>query len=677
MLVRELPGFGAPGGHPRDRGHRRGERRCSPTPLGAWSLSPAAARAVPLGDRPRLVHARPARARPSRAPRRARRRTSGWCRSSASTTGCCTAATPRARAPSSCSSASATSTPRWRERGGGLVIRHGRAERELAQLAARGGGRGGPLHRRRGPVRAPPRRCASRALRERGVEPVAHPGVAAVDDLGELRTQAGRPYTVFTPFHRRWLETPRRDVLGAPRTLPAAALRARARAGCPSLASLGLEQEVDEPPPGGEAAGARAAHALPRRATCARYADNHDALGRDRTSRLSPYLHFGCVSAREVEERLPRGRGRRRRSGASSAGATSTTTCCCTSRATRARSSRSATAAASRWSHAEQALRGLVRGPHRLPAGGRRHAPAAPRGLDAQPRAARGRLVPHQGPRHRLALGRALVHAPAGGRRRGQQQRQLAVDRLGGHRSRSPRSGASTTRRGTWSATTREGDYVRRYVPELRDVPDEYLARAVDDARGGPARGGLRDRRATTRSRSWTTPRRAGRRSSATGSRTATSQASSPLQGSSFAAACRYRPHVHRDEERSAGERGHHPDARADAGRGRGAQGLAPEAGGRRQLGHRRREREVGDGQAGSKLDYISGVARSATSSSRPVSRPTTSATSRSRIWAGGSPTPRSAATRASRTKSPHRCRRPLRSPGGDRGPERPRVPRT
>jgi deoxyribodipyrimidine photo-lyase len=39
------------------------------------------------------------------------------------------------------------------------------------------------------------------------------------------------------------------------------------------------------------------------------YADNHDALDRDRTSRLSPFLHLGCVSAREVEERLPGGAG--------------------------------------------------------------------------------------------------------------------------------------------------------------------------------------------------------------------------------------------------------------------------------------------------------------------------------------------------------------------------------
>ena len=35
MLVRELPGFGAPAGHPRDGGHRRGERASSPRRSGA------------------------------------------------------------------------------------------------------------------------------------------------------------------------------------------------------------------------------------------------------------------------------------------------------------------------------------------------------------------------------------------------------------------------------------------------------------------------------------------------------------------------------------------------------------------------------------------------------------------------------------------------------------------
>jgi deoxyribodipyrimidine photo-lyase len=189
------------------------------------------------------------------------------------------------------------------DRGGGLVIRRGRAEDELPELAAEVGAAEVHFTADAGPFA----RLRTEALGKRGVTMVAHPGLAAVDDLGELHTQSGHPSTVFSPFHRLWLEQPRRDVLGAPRRLPA--LPARLALGrLPSLESLGLEQEVDEPPPGGEsAARERLAHFL--HADVRDYAGNHDALGRDRTSRLSPYLHFGCLSAREAEERLPGGTG--------------------------------------------------------------------------------------------------------------------------------------------------------------------------------------------------------------------------------------------------------------------------------------------------------------------------------------------------------------------------------
>jgi deoxyribodipyrimidine photo-lyase len=39
------------------------------------------------------------------------------------------------------------------------------------------------------------------------------------------------------------------------------------------------------------------------------YGSSRDALDLDGTSRLSPYLHFGCVSPRELEHRLPPGEG--------------------------------------------------------------------------------------------------------------------------------------------------------------------------------------------------------------------------------------------------------------------------------------------------------------------------------------------------------------------------------
>ena len=193
------------------------------------------------------------------------------------------------------------------ERGGGLVIRQGRVAAELARLAEEAGAEEVHFSADVGPYARRRTDAVRGALAERDVKLVGHPGVAAVDDLAEIRTQGGKPYTVFTPFFRNWRDTPRRDVLGAPRSLPA--LPSAVRKGrLPTLDALGLEQEVEAPPPGGEsAARERVTRFLADDVTA--YAGNHDALGEDRTSRLSPYLHFGCVSVREIEERLPRGRG--------------------------------------------------------------------------------------------------------------------------------------------------------------------------------------------------------------------------------------------------------------------------------------------------------------------------------------------------------------------------------
>lgn len=141
-----------------------------------------------------------------------------------------------------------------RERGSGLVVRHGPPERELAALARALGAREvhftadvSPFARRRDDrVRA--------RLKRAGVRLVAHPGLNAIDGVGALRTRAGKPYTVFSPFHRAWEAEPRREVARAPRRLPALPSRL-AKGRIPSLASLGLEQEVDEPPRGGETEG--------------------------------------------------------------------------------------------------------------------------------------------------------------------------------------------------------------------------------------------------------------------------------------------------------------------------------------------------------------------------------------------------------------------------------------
>jgi deoxyribodipyrimidine photo-lyase len=190
---------------------------------------------------------------------------------------------------------------------GNLVIRHGTPERELVALAGEIGASEVHFTADSGPFARGRMTRVWRALEEAGVEPCAHPGLHAVDDLTAITTQQGKPYTVFSPFHRSWLQVPRREVLGRPRALPGLPTKVR-KGRIPSLADLGMEQEVEDPLPGGEQA-ARERLSRFLRSGVGEYTDNHDALGRDKTSRLSAYLHFGCISPREVEERLPRGKG--------------------------------------------------------------------------------------------------------------------------------------------------------------------------------------------------------------------------------------------------------------------------------------------------------------------------------------------------------------------------------
>jgi deoxyribodipyrimidine photo-lyase len=194
-----------------------------------------------------------------------------------------------------------------RERGSGLVIRYGAPERELVGLVKELPARTvhatadvGPFARRRDErVRA--------ALERAGATLDTHPGLFAVDDPGSIRTQAGQPYSVFTPFYRAWMRAPRRSPGRAPDRLPELPRRVR-KGRIPKLAQLALRQEVESPAPGGErAARARVREFLERGLD--RYGEERNALSAGATSALSPYLHFGCVSALELEQRLPASAG--------------------------------------------------------------------------------------------------------------------------------------------------------------------------------------------------------------------------------------------------------------------------------------------------------------------------------------------------------------------------------
>jgi deoxyribodipyrimidine photo-lyase len=116
---------------------------------------------------------------------------------------------------------------------------------------------------------------------------------------GELAPEGRDHYRVFTPYWRRWCEEPRPPIAGPPSrvTLP------RLEAGrLPELSQLVADPPSRDLPKGGEAE-ARRRFDRWLADGAADYDSARDDLAADRTSRLSPYLHFGCISANEVATR--------------------------------------------------------------------------------------------------------------------------------------------------------------------------------------------------------------------------------------------------------------------------------------------------------------------------------------------------------------------------------------
>ena len=148
-------------------------------------------------------------------------------------------------------------------------------------------------------------RNRERRLAER-VELIVVPGAAIVPP-GELHPAGGDHYRVFTPYWRVWAGTPLRALAGEAPTSPAsgrhrpgqAADACRARPWCrlrPTFRAAGSPKD---------------AVCLARflETGLAAYADTRNAFSPGSTSQLSPYLHFGCVSAVELARLVQRREG--------------------------------------------------------------------------------------------------------------------------------------------------------------------------------------------------------------------------------------------------------------------------------------------------------------------------------------------------------------------------------
>ncbi|MEJ7568940.1 MAG: deoxyribodipyrimidine photo-lyase [Gaiellaceae bacterium] len=166
-----------------------------------------------------------------------------------------------------------------------LVVRHGDVVAETARLVAETGAESVHVS---ADVSAYAQEREQQLRRELRAEIVSHPGVTVVPP-GEVAPQGRNHYEVFTAYWRAWRQIPYGDPLPAPRL----AQHDIELGDLPDLPA-GRSPELVR---GGENEGLRR---LERWATngLASYKD-----GLHETSRLSPYLHFGCISAREVAVR--------------------------------------------------------------------------------------------------------------------------------------------------------------------------------------------------------------------------------------------------------------------------------------------------------------------------------------------------------------------------------------
>jgi deoxyribodipyrimidine photo-lyase len=184
--------------------------------------------------------------------------------------------------------------------GAGLVVRRGDVVQE-AVLAARAVGAAAVFASE--DVSRYARRREGRLTEALGAERIElrlFPGVTIVPP-GDV-VPAGRDhYRVFGAYHRAWREHPRRALESPPRLRGSKG----ASATLPHLGDLVAGTTSAELPAGGETEGRRRLQAW-LADSLDDYEKRADDLGADATSRLSPYLHFGCVSPLEVAERAAR-----------------------------------------------------------------------------------------------------------------------------------------------------------------------------------------------------------------------------------------------------------------------------------------------------------------------------------------------------------------------------------
>lgn len=191
--------------------------------------------------------------------------------------------------------------------GGDLVYRHGNATDELIALARECNAQAVYYTADYTSYATMRDRRIEKELKENDIEPHAFGGRTLVSSLSEIKTKAGTPHKVFTPFYKNWLAVKRRPLAPVPPriTMPSKINKGSA----PSLLSITHKEDLSPNALTGGETEARKRFKDFLNKGINHYADANNDMGADATSRLSSYLHFGCMSPREIEDELPPGSG--------------------------------------------------------------------------------------------------------------------------------------------------------------------------------------------------------------------------------------------------------------------------------------------------------------------------------------------------------------------------------
>ena len=185
---------------------------------------------------------------------------------------------------------------RYAQMGIPLLWRRGDPAVELRQLAAELGAQAVFWNEDLDPWARQQESRVQASLAEAGIPSFSYQDML-LHGPGEVLTQAGEPYSVFTPFWRRWSSLPKPDPFPIPKSLqPLSSLKAQP---LPSLADLGFvcSQRI---PAAGESVAQRLLEDFCQGLRIFEYERARDFPAEQGTSLLSPHLCWGTIGIRRV-----------------------------------------------------------------------------------------------------------------------------------------------------------------------------------------------------------------------------------------------------------------------------------------------------------------------------------------------------------------------------------------